>query len=88
MWDELAEDDLEFQSEFIKLFDKPDVKEADKELPPDLYYNYFSVELTSDRGGNRSEFSRVKKRLKNANGRSIGMANDNLILDSIMYEVK
>ena len=40
------------------------------------------------RGGDRSEFTRVKKRLKDANGRPIGVANDNTILDSRMYEVE
>ena len=30
MWDELAEDDKDFQSEFKKLFDNPSVNEVDK----------------------------------------------------------
>ena len=46
------------------------------------------MELTLDRGGDRPELARVKKRLKDANGRPIGVANDNPILDSRMYEVE
>ena len=45
------------------------------------------MELTLDREGDRPKFARVKKRLKDANGRPIGVANENLILDSRMNEV-
>ena len=38
--------------------------------------------------GDRPEFSRVKKILKDANGRPIGVANDNPILDLRIYEVE
>ena len=43
---ELSEDDEDFQSEFKKVFDNPDVKEADEELTPDSYDNYVNMELT------------------------------------------
>ena len=46
------------------------------------------MELILDQGGYRHEFARVKKRLKYANARPIGVANDNPILDSRMYEVE
>ena len=46
------------------------------------------MELTLDRGGDRPEFARENKRLKDANRRPIGVANDNSILDSRMYEVE
>ena len=46
------------------------------------------MELIFNRGGDRPEFSRVKKILKDANGRPIGVANDNPILESRMYEVE
>ena len=46
MWAKLAEDDEDFQSEFKKLFDNPDVKEVDKEFTHDLYNNYVNMELT------------------------------------------
>ena len=53
MWAKLAEDDKDFQSEFNKLFDNLDVKEADKEFTPYSYDNYVNMELTLDQGGDR-----------------------------------
>ena len=88
MWTELAEDEEDFQSEFKTLFDNPDVKEADEEFTPDSYDNYVNMELLLNQGGYRPEFARVKKRLKDANGRPIDVANDNPILDSRIYEVE
>ena len=41
-----------------------------------------------DQGEHRPEFARVKNRLKDANGRPIGVATDNPILYSRMYEVE
>ena len=46
------------------------------------------MELTLYQGGDRPEFARVNKILKDANGRPIGVANDNPMLDSQMYEVE
>ena len=46
------------------------------------------MELELDRGGDRPEFARVKKILKDANLRLISVANDNPILDSQIYEVE
>ena len=88
MWAKLAEDDEEFQSESNKVFDNPAFKESDKEFTLDSYDNYFNMKLTLDRGGDRTEFARVKKRPKEANGRPIGIANDNPILDLRIYEVE
>ena len=43
MWDELADDDGDFQSEFNKSFDKPAVKEEDEECTTYLYDNYVNM---------------------------------------------
>ena len=88
MWDELAENGEDFKEEFNKVFNNPDVKEADDGFTADLYDQYVNMELTLDQGGDRPEFERVKKILKDANDRPIGAANENLILDSRMYEVE
>ena len=40
------------------------------------------------RGGDRQEFVRVEKRLRDTNGRPIGVDNDNPILYSRIYEVE
>ena len=66
----------------------PDVKAADNKFTPDSYDNYINMELKLDRGGDRTEFARVKKTMKDANRIPIGVANDNPILYSRMYEVK
>ena len=39
-------------------------------------------------GGDRLELSRVKNRLKDTNGKPIGVANDKPIVDLRMYEVE
>ena len=52
-----------------------------------MYDQFLNMELTLDQGGDIPEFTRVKKILKDANGRPIGVANENPILDSRMYEV-
>ena len=46
------------------------------------------MELSLDRQSDGPEFSRVTKRLKDKEGRSIGIASDNPILDTWMYEVE
>ena len=46
------------------------------------------MELELYQGGDRLEFTRVKKRSKDANVRPTGVANDNTILESWMYEVE
>ena len=88
MWSELAEDDKDFQSEFNKVFNNPAIKEADEEFTPYLYNNYVNIELILDQGGDRPQFARVKKRLKDANGRPILVVNNKPILDSRKYEVE
>ena len=46
------------------------------------------MELELDRHDNRPEFARVNKRLKDKDGRPIGIAADNPILETRMYEVE
>ena len=46
------------------------------------------MELALDRHDNRPEFARVNKRLKDKDGRPIGIAADNPILDIRMYGVE
>ena len=46
------------------------------------------MELALDRSTEGPEFARVTKRLKDANGLPIGTSNDNLLLDTRIYEVE
>ena len=48
MWYKLVDDDKDFQSKFNKVFDNPDVKDADEEFTTGSYNNYVSMELTLD----------------------------------------
>lgn len=87
-WEELLEDDSDFADEFNRIYDNIDVKEADDEFTPDSYDHYLHMELAIDRGGDHPEHARVTKRLKDKDGRPIGTAHENPILDSRMYEVE
>ena len=74
MWKDLAKGDEEFQNDFARVFDNTDVKEYDNQFTLDSYDNYINMELSSDRGGEQTEYERFKKRLKNNQGRPIGIA--------------
>ena len=49
---------------------------------------YMNIEVALSRDTEGPEFSRVTKRVKDANGLPIVTSNENLILDTRMYEVK
>ena len=88
MWVELAENNDNFKEEFNKLFNNPDVKEADDGFTADSDDQYVNIELRLNRGGDRPQFARFKKILKDKNCKPIGVADDNSILDSHIYEVE
>ena len=46
------------------------------------------MEIAFDRGDDGPSFAKVTKRLRDAQGITIGTANDNPILDTRMYKVK
>ena len=87
-WAELLDDDEDFAAEFNRLFDNPDVAEADDSFDPDAFDQYLNMELAIDRGGEHPQFAKVTKRLRDKDGKPIGTAHDNPILDSRMYEVE
>ena len=64
------------------------MKEDDGQFTPDSYDNYINMELSLHRSGKKPKHARVKKRLKENQAQPIGIASDNPILDTIMYEVK
>ena len=70
------------------MFDNPDVAEADDSFDPDAFDQYLNMELAIDRGGEHPQFAKVTKRLRDKDGKPIGTAHDNPILDSRMYEVE
>ena len=75
--------------EFHGVTSDNEVKEADKTFTPDVYDTYLNMELAIPQGDSlEPRLARVTKRLKEANGLPIGLANKNPILDTRMYEVQ
>ena len=64
------------------------IPEADDILDPEEFDNYVNMELAKDRHNNGPDFPRFNKRLKDKDGRPVGIAADNTILDTRMYKVK
>ena len=87
-WSDLLEDDEDFAAKFNRLFDNPEVAEADDMFDPDSFDHYLNMELSVDRGGEHPQFARVTKHLRDHRGLLIGTANDNPILDTRIYEVE
>ena len=84
------DEDLDFVDEFHLVVSNDEIKEADEEFTPDTYDDqYLNMELAVPRGDNPNpQYTKVTKRLRDANGIPIGTANENPILDSCMYEVE
>ena len=83
------EDDPDFQEEFDNAVNNPEAKEADELFPPDTYDQYLQMELALPQGDSlEPQLAKVTKRLKDANGIPIGMADQNPLLDTRMYEVE
>ena len=82
--------DLDFIEEFHSVVSNNETNEADEEFTPDTYGNrYLTMELSVPRGDNPNpQYAKVTKRLRDADGIPIGMANENPIPDSRMYEVE
>jgi hypothetical protein len=88
-WSEYMESDADFQAEFDNIMNDPNVPEADKDFDPDVYDDtYVNMELAIPRDSEGPEVARVTKRLRDANGLPIGVANNNPILDTRLYEVE
>jgi hypothetical protein len=87
-WSEFMEFDADFQEEFNRVVNDPDIPEADKDFTPDFDDTYLNMELAIPRDSDGPEYARVTKRLKDKNGLPIGTANNNPILDTRLYEVE
>ena len=88
-YQDLIEVDPDFAEEFTKTFSNDEVKEADsEEFTPEQYDQYINMELSIHRGDEYPEMGRVTKRIKDQHGNPVGVANDNPILDTRMYNVE
>ena len=82
-------EDPDFVEEFKEVISNDEVKEADDAFTPDVYDTYLNMELAIPQGDSlEPRLARVTKRLKDANGLPIGLANENPILDTRMYEIE
>jgi hypothetical protein len=68
------------------------VPKEDNNFTPDVFDNtYLRMEIALPRGGGDQEdfqFAKVTKRLRNKEGRPIGVAHDNPLLDTQEYKVE
>jgi hypothetical protein len=86
------ENDPDFVDEFNNVVSDDQVPEEDFNFAHDFFdETYLRMEITLPRGGGDQEdiqFAKVTKRLHNKEGRPIGVAHDNPLLDTQEYEVK
>jgi hypothetical protein len=69
-------------------YDEDFVPEQD-DFTPDTFDSYLQMELALSQGpDDQPQYGKVSKRLKDKDGRPIGIANDNRLLDTRMYEVE
>lgn len=88
-WDEYTDDaDQHFIDKFDSAISDEKIPEEDQEFTPDIFDNtYLSKEIALPRGAGDSEdihYGKVTKRLRDAEGKPIGMANENPLLDTSM----
>jgi hypothetical protein len=92
-WNDLPiEDNPDFVDEFQNVVSDNEIPEMDTTFTPDVFDDtYLHMEIALPRGGGDQEdvqFARVTKQLRDKDGRPIGTANDNPLLDTRQYEVE
>jgi hypothetical protein len=89
-WDEYTEDnDEDFAKEFGDVVSDLKISEADEDFTPDTFNDtYLNKEVALADGADEAKLGRVTKRLRDAEGRPIGTANENPLLDTREYAVE
>jgi hypothetical protein len=92
-WNEFpVEEDPDFVAEFQNVVSDPEIPEEDDSFTPDVFGDmYLNMEIALPHGGGDPEdtqFAKVTKRLRDAEGRPIRTANENPLLDTREYEVE
>jgi len=87
-WADLMDDDEDFREEFQRIYNDDTVQKADDYTPEIGDDTYLNMEVALPRDDTGPTFAKVTKRLRDANGIPIGVANDNPILDTRVYEVE
>ena len=90
LWADLRETDEDFREEFFKIYQDPGLLDAkDEEPTPGIAdEELLSMELALPRDGDGPELARVKRRKTDQDGRPIGRAHQNPILDTRVFEVE
>ena len=81
-------EDEDFKQEFFKVYESDDIQEADNYLPDIDDECYLNMELALPRDGEGPTLARVKKRLRDADGKPIGKSDKNPILDTRLFKVE
>jgi len=92
-WDDYALDgDEDFANELNNVISDSQIPEADDTFTPEIFDDaYLRKEIAIARGAGTEEgveYGKVTKRLRDAEGRPIGKAHDNPLLDTREYEVE
>jgi hypothetical protein len=89
-WDNYTEDnDEDFAKEFGEVVSDSKISEADEDFTPDTLNDpYLNKEVALAVGASEAKFGRVTKRLRDAEGRPIGTANENPLLHAREYAVE
>jgi hypothetical protein len=92
-WNEYTEiNDQEFRTEFEKAISDETIPEEDETFTPDTFGDtYLNKEIAIMRGAGDSsdiQYGKVTKRLRDAEGRPIGTASENPIMDTRAYTVE
>jgi hypothetical protein len=87
-----VEEDPDFVAEFQNVISDPEIPEEDNSFTSDVFDDtYLNMEIALPHGGGDPEdkqFAKVTKWLRDAEGRPIGTANENPLLDTREYEVE
>jgi hypothetical protein len=89
-WDDYTDNnDENFAMTFGEVISDAKISEADEDFTPDTFNDtYLDKEISLASGANEVQFGRVTKRLRDADGRPIGTANDNPLLGTREYAVE
>jgi len=87
-WADLMAMDDDFREEFFQTYADKNIKEADDYSPEVLDSMFINMELALPRGDDGPTLARVRKRLKDNDGKPIGIAHKNPILDTRLFEVE
>ena len=71
--EELAGDDQIFHEEFAIVITNKNIPEDDDIFDPEEFDNYINMEIVLDRHNDRPEFGRFNTRIKEKDGRQIGI---------------